>query len=92
MKDSQVYLKAAERIDAGLDEFSCLAIAKVLGGRHWTYYDLASGYCDAMDLRGQTDFSDMWDLHLSNEKNLQRQREARVWLLLLASAIAESEE
>ena len=88
MKDSEVYLGAAKLIDAGVELYSCLAIDNVVGQYNSV---LAENYCTSMGFIGVSDFLDLYGpTGRSFNVNLPA-REHRVLLLLLASAIAESE-
>jgi hypothetical protein len=83
MKDSKIYLQAAQLIDQHKESYSCLAIASAAGRVWWENEPLAVEYCKHMGFVNN-------DLYVPMMKKAKR-RNLRVWLLLLASAIAKSE-
>lgn len=87
MKDSEVYLEAAKLIDSGVELFSCAAIDQVLNQHDSA---LAQNYCSSMGFVNAYDFFDLYGFTLRTPINIPARRH-RVLLLLLASAIAESE-
>ncbi len=84
MKYSQVYLKAAKLVDSNKQYYSCNAICAVT--KLWHPNPLSQNYCSSMGFEGANDFS-----YAHGQTPNDAARKHRVLLLLLASAIAESE-
>lgn len=85
MKDSEAYLRAAELVDSGKERFSCWAIARAISPRCDDYWGtpLAVSYANDLGFRTGDVVKYGWDDYA--------RRNIRVWMLCLASAIAESD-
>ena len=89
LKHSEIYVKAAKRIDSGKDWYSCNAVSFIETGHGFSYTEARSNYSALMGLGSSAAYPNtrtLWDMDHAE------QAELRVWLLCMAAAIAEEEE
>jgi len=95
MTNSEIYLKAAERIDQSLDNmhFSCVEIQNAVG--HTGSLEscpIAMSYSEIWGFKTQFDFQraiENYQCHPFAQRDYHEANELRVWLLCFAAAMAE---